>query len=119
MGSHSDKQSESTHSHHIIPQYIYTRVMWALIAFTLVTVGFHYLFHDLMEGTKIAAVLAAPVAFLIALVKASMVLMFFMGLKYDKPDNRLIFSTGFFFLALLFIICMLDIYTRIAQTSTL
>ena len=89
--------------------------MWALIGFTLLTVAFHYLFHDVMHGS----VFAAPVAFLIAVFKASLVLMFFMGLKYDKPDNRIIFSTGFFFLALLFIVCMLDIYTRIAQTSTL
>jgi len=65
------------------------------------------------------SVLAAPVAFIIAAFKAALVLMFFMGLKYDKPDNRLIFATGFFFLALLFIISVLDIYTRIAETSTL
>lgn len=103
------------HSHHIIPARIYKNVMWALIIFTLMTVGFHYLFHSVLHGS----VLAAPIAFLIAAFKAALVLMFFMGLKYDKVDNRLIFSTGFFFLALLFILCMLDIYTRIAQTSTL
>lgn len=119
MGSHSDKHSGGNHSHHIIPKEIYTKVMWALIVFTLVTVGFHYLFHTLLEGSAVSHVLAAPVAFLIAIFKASLVLMFFMGLKYDKPDNRIIFSTGFFFLALLFIVCILDIYTRISQTSTL
>lgn len=115
MGTHSDNHSGEKHAHHIIPKEIYTKVAWALIAFTFLTVGFHYLFHTVMHGSA----LAAPVAFLIAVFKASLVLMFFMGLKYDKMDNRLIFSTGFIFLALLFIICMLDIYTRIAQTSTL
>lgn len=114
MGSHNN-HSGGNHSHHIIPKEIYTRVMWALIVCTLLTVGFHYLFHNVMHGS----VLAAPVAFIIAAFKAALVLMFFMGLKYDKPDNRLIFATGFFFLALLFIICVLDIYTRIAETSTL
>lgn len=114
MGSNNN-HSGGSHSHHIIPKEIYTRVMWALIVFTLLTVGFHYLFHNVMHGS----VLAAPVAFLIAAFKAALVLMFFMGLKYDKPDNRAIFATGFFFLALLFIICVLDIYTRIAETSTL
>lgn len=115
MGSHTDKHSEQSNSHHIIPKEIYTRVAWALIGFTLLTVGFHYLFHSVMHGS----VMAAPVAFIIAAFKAALVMMFFMGLKYDKPENRIIFSTGFFFLALLFIICMLDIYTRISQTSTL
>lgn len=115
MGSHSDKHSGGGHSHHIIPKEIYTRVMWALIVLTALTVGFHYLFHVVMHGS----VLAAPVAFLIALIKATLVLMFFMGLKYDKPDNRIIFATGFIGLALLFIICALDIYTRIAEKSTL
>lgn len=114
MGSHNN-HSGGGHSHHIIPKEVYTRVMWALIICTLLTVGFHYLFHNVMHGSA----LAAPVAFLIAAFKAALVLMFFMGLKYDKPDNRLIFATGFFFLALLFIICVLDIYTRIAETSTL
>ncbi|MBL7557854.1 MAG: cytochrome C oxidase subunit IV family protein [Bdellovibrionaceae bacterium] len=114
MGSHNN-HSGGNHSHHIIPKEIYTRVMWALIVCTLLTVGFHYLFHNVMHGS----VLAAPVAFIIAAFKAALVLMFFMGLKYDKPDNRLIFATGFFFLALLFIISVLDIYTRIAETSTL
>ncbi len=114
MGSHTN-HSGGNHSHHIIPKEVYTRVMWALIVCTLLTVGFHYLFHNVMHGS----VLAAPVAFIIAAFKAALVLMFFMGLKYDKPDNRLIFATGFFFLALLFIISVLDIYTRIAETSTL
>lgn len=114
MGSQNN-HSGGNHSHHIIPKEVYTRVMWALIVCTLLTVGFHYLFHNVMHGS----VLAAPVAFIIAAFKAALVLMFFMGLKYDKPDNRLIFATGFFFLALLFIISVLDIYTRIAETSTL
>lgn len=114
MGSHNN-HSGGNHSHHIIPKEVYTRVMWALILATLLTVGFHYLFHSVMHGS----VLAAPVAFIIATFKAALVLMFFMGLKYDKPDNRLIFATGFFFLALLFILSALDIYTRISETSTL
>lgn len=117
MGSHNSNNSNSggNHSHHIIPAAVYSRVMWALIVFTLLTVGFHYLFHSVMHGS----LLAAPVAFLIAACKAALVLMFFMGLKYDKPENRAIFATGFFFLFLLFIFCVLDIYTRISETSTL
>lgn len=107
--------SHGNHSHHLIPAEIYKKVAMALVVLTFLTVGFHYLFHEIMHGS----VLAAPVAFLIAAIKASLVLLFFMGLKYDANDNRFIFSAGFFFLFLLFIISVLDIFTRVAEKSTL
>lgn len=108
MGSH--KQDSHNHGHHIIPFAVYAKTAAALFVLTFLTVGF----HQMHLGS-----LAAPVAFLIAAVKAALVLMFFMGLKYDKMENRVIFGTGFFFLALLFAFCALDIWTRIFQTSTL
>ncbi|MCK6597423.1 MAG: cytochrome C oxidase subunit IV family protein [Bdellovibrionaceae bacterium] len=112
--NHSEHQSAG-HGHHIIPAEIYKKVALALFVLTLLTVGFHYLFHSVMHGS----VLAAPVAFLIAAVKASLVLMFFMGLKYDSVDNRIIFALGFFFLFVLIFFSALDIWTRVAVTSTL
>lgn len=62
---------------------------------------------------------AAPVAFLIAAVKAYLVMSFFMGLKYDDKSNRIIFASGFFFLAILFFFSALDIWTRVVVQSTL
>lgn len=111
----NNNQSGHGHSHHIIPAEIYKKVAIALLVLTLLTVGFHYLFHSVMHGS----VLAAPVAFLIASVKAALVLMFFMGLKYDTMDNRIIFGLGFFFLLVLIFFSALDIWTRVAETSTL
>ena len=63
--------------------------------------------------------LAAFIAFGIAAVKAYLVMAWFMHLKYDEPSNRIIFATGFFFLAVLFLFCVLDIFTRIFQDSVL
>ena len=114
MGN-SNHSNEHGHSHHIIPVEIYKKVALALFVLTLLTVGFHYLFHNVMHGS----VLAAPVAFLIAAVKAALVLMFFMGLKYDNNQNRFIFYLGFVFLGVLIFFCVLDIWTRISITSTL
>lgn len=82
----------------------------ALFALTFATVGFHMM-H--------LGALAAPVAFLIASIKAAFVMLFFMGLKYDNLVNRVIFGTAFFFLALLFSFSALDIWTRVTQLSTL
>ena len=62
---------------------------------------------------------AGLVAFAIAFAKAMLVMAYFMGLKYDEKSNRIIFSLGFIFLALLFAICALDIWTRVKEVSTL
>jgi caa(3)-type oxidase subunit IV len=62
---------------------------------------------------------AGLVAFSIAAVKAFLVMGVFMGLKYETKLNRLIFGAGFFFLALLAFFCVIDIWTRLHQASSL
>jgi len=96
--------------HHIIPFSLLTKVCGALLVLTALTVFAARMHLGVFEG---------PVAFTIAAVKASLVMAIFMGLKYDEKSNRMIFATGFIFLALLFFFCALDIWTRVGQTSTL
>ena len=103
--NHDDHQH-----HHVIPITVLSRVCVALLILTVLTVGTSRLHLGMF---------AAPVAFLIALVKALLVMAFFMGLKYDTKLNRVIFATAFVGLALLFFFCALDIYTRIFQGNTL
>lgn len=98
--------------HHVTPFSVYVKVAGALFALTFLTV-FAAQFHSQLGP------LGAPIAFLIAGVKAALVLMYFMHLKYDNWLNRLIFATGFFFLAVLLIFSALDIWTRVVETSTL
>lgn len=113
--NHSSSQSshhEIDHSHHhIIPFSILRNVCVALLCLTILTVFTAKFVH--------LGVLAGTVAFIIAFVKAMLVMMYFMGLKYDSKMNRMIFSTGFIFLALLAFFCVLDIWTRMNVTSTL
>lgn len=104
----NDKHQEG--GHHIIPFQVLGRVCVALLILTALTVATSRLHLGAM---------AAPVAFLIAFVKAMLVMGYFMGLKYEAKGNKVIFASGFFFLALLFFFSALDIWTRIAQTSTL
>lgn len=96
--------------HHIIPFQVLSRVCVALLVLTALTVA---------TSRMHLGVMAAPVAFLIAFVKAILVMGFFMGLKYETKGNKIIFSMGFVFLAIFFFFSALDIWTRIAQTSTL
>ncbi len=99
-------------AHHVIPMSIYIKVAVALYVLTVLTVVAHYFEHALGS-------MAAPVALLIATIKAALVMLFFMGLKYDDNQNRVIFGCGFFFLLLLYFFSVLDIVTRITHTSTL
>lgn len=105
-------QNHDNHAHHITPLSVYLKVAGALFALTFLTIIAHH-FHVQL------GVMAAPIAFLIATVKAVLVMMFFMHLKYDSIINRVTFGAGFFFLALLLFFCGLDIWTRVTEVSPL
>jgi len=107
--------SEAHHGesvHHVTPFNVYVKVAAALFALTFLTIAAHSIREHLQP-------FAAVIAFSIATVKAYLVVAFFMHLKYETNINRAIFASGFLFLALLFVICTLDIYTRILQNSVL
>lgn len=110
-GPHNHTGAPNEGGHHIVAAATLTKVLLILVFFTVLTVvtaKFVYL------GS-----FAVPVAFGIALVKASFVMAVFMGLKWETRGNRFAFSLGFVFLGLLFFFCMLDYYSRVAQGSTL
>lgn len=108
MGNNHEHHEE--HQHHIIPSQILTKVFVALLVLTFFTV----LFAQLPLGSW-----EAPIAFLIAFVKAMLVIMYFMGLKYDSLLNKVIFGSSFLFLFLLLFFCALDIFSRPEVMSTL
>jgi cytochrome c oxidase subunit IV len=102
----------NNNEHHITPFSTYMKVAGALFLLTFLTIIAHVFKNHYLA-------LAPIIAFAIAAVKAFLVMAWFMHLKYDAPSNRIIFSLGFFFLALLFGICFLDIVTRVFQGSVL
>lgn len=97
--------------HFIVPSSTLRNTALALFALTVLTVFTAKFVH--------LGVFAGLVAFGIAFVKALLVMSYFMGLAYDSKTNRFIFSLGFIFLALLAFFSVLDIWTRVAQSSTL
>ena len=92
------------HEHHLMSFKTHMNVFWALIVLTVLTVW---------AAQFDFGALGPVVAFGIATVKALLVMGWFMHLKYDGMINRIIMGSGFFFLALLFVISVIDIYTRI------
>jgi cytochrome c oxidase subunit 4 len=90
-------------SHHILSNAMALKIFGCLIALTLITVG-------------VAQIDLGPfnfaVAMLVASIKASLVCMFFMGLKYDHKENTVIFSTSFIFMSIFMILTFGDLLTR-------
>lgn len=96
--------------YHVTPYNTYIRVFVTLIVLTVLTVvvsRFDFGWANAM------------IAFGVASVKAYFVLAFFMHLKTDSIINRVVMVAGFVCLLLLYVICAIDIATRIPVQSTL
>lgn len=94
----------SEHAHdHVVPVSLYFRIFGALMVLTALTVGIAM--FDL-------GALNTPVALLIAVSKATLVLLFFMHLKYSPRLLTIVACAGFVWLAVMLILTMSDISTR-------
>ena len=88
---------------HISPKSTYYAIFGALMALTALTV--YVAFQHL-------GWLNFPVAISIALIKASLVVLFFMHVKYSSKLTKLLVASTFFFLAALFGLTMTDYMSR-------
>ncbi len=91
------------HGHHVVPMKIYIGVFTTLLFLTVVTVGVAQV--DLGPANML-------VAMVVATIKATLVCMFFMQLKYDERLNTIIFVFGLIFVALFFLFTTLDVFSR-------
>lgn len=94
--------SHSSH-HHIVPVAYYVRTFVALLILTVITVAA----SRVNFGTW-----NVPIAMFIAIIKASLVGMVFMGLRWDKGINGVFFLGSFVFLGIFIAITMSDIVFR-------
>ena len=86
-------------SGHVSPVSLYVTIFLSLMVLTAVTVG--AAFVDLGP-------LNFPVALAIALFKASLVIWYFMHVKYQSALTKLTVATGIFFLVILLTLTMID-----------
>ncbi len=98
------KHDNHNHSHHIVPFGIYYKTLGALLVLTVLTVGASYV--DFGSTANVFVSLG------IATAKASLVMLFFMGLKYDTNLNRAYILSSFAALILLIGISASDLWTR-------
>ena len=91
-----------THEEHGGPS-VMLRTLLALLFLTLLTVGASYI--DFGSGNVV-------IALFIATIKASLVALFFMHLRWDKPINGIIAVAGFLFLGIFLMFDFIDFGTR-------
>jgi cytochrome c oxidase subunit IV len=82
---------------------VYVKTLVALLVLTLITVGASYV--DFGSGNIV-------IALFIATIKASIVALFFMHLRHEKPVNGIIALAGFLFLGIFLMFCFMDQDTR-------
>ena len=90
-------------SGHISPKTTYYGIFGALMVLTAVTVSVAFI--------NLGA-LNFPVALGIAILKATLVILFFMHVKYSSRLTKLICGTAFFFLIILFGLTLSDYMSR-------
>jgi cytochrome c oxidase subunit 4 len=91
------------HASHIVPVPVYLAVFATLIVLTWVTA---------YVSTVDLGPLNIYVALSIAVFKASLVVLFFMHVKYGTRLTKMIVGAGLFWLVLLLFLVMIDIWTR-------
>ncbi|HWR83694.1 MAG TPA: cytochrome C oxidase subunit IV family protein [Candidatus Deferrimicrobium sp.] len=93
----------STHVPHILPLKVYLSVAVALLVFTVITVYISTLNFGPFN---------LVVAMIIAAIKATLVALFFMHLRYDSKLYMIIFVAAVMFLAVFIILTMFDTMAR-------
>ena len=89
--------------HHIVPVRVYVAVFLTLIVMTWVTA---------FVSTVDLGRFNVFVALSIAVFKASLVILFFMHVKYGARLTKFIVLAGLYWLILLLFIAMVDLWTR-------
>jgi cytochrome c oxidase subunit IV len=88
---------------HIVPKRVYYLVFATLVLLTLVTVD--VAFYDL-------GLLSTPLALLIATCKATLVIVYFMHVRYSPPLTWAFAAAGFLWLLFLIGLTLSDFLTR-------
>lgn len=117
MADHSEHAAKDGYVHvHVHPWKFYAGILGALMFLTVVTVAASYVDIDgfLALGGEVEGVgmWNLIVAILIATMKASLVVLFFMHLKDDSRFNALVFVGSLLFVGVFFAYTMNDTGTR-------
>ncbi len=92
---------------HIVPRTIYYAIFTALMVLTYITVQVAFL-----DLGRIWGPLNAVIALSIAVLKATLVVLFFMHVRYSSRLTWVVVASGLFWLAILIALTMSDYLSR-------
>jgi cytochrome c oxidase subunit 4 len=101
--AHAHGSGGRKHHPHVLPVRIYAGVWLGLLVLTFITVKVSYFNFGIMN---------LIVAMGVATLKASLVVLFFMHLKYDEKFNAIIFAGSLTFLTIFFVLTLADTMER-------
>ncbi len=91
-------------SEHIVPIRIYLAIFFALMVLTAVTVSVAFIDLGVMNNV---------VALTIAVIKTTLVVLFFMHVRYSTPLTWVVVAAGFFWLVVMIGLTMSDYVSRL------
>ena len=103
MAPPTDSHAAHASEPHVLPLSVYWGVFFALVAGTILTVW---------TATMDLGAMNLVVALAIATIKASLVILFFMHVKYSSKLVWVFAGTGFLFVVLQFAFTLMDFRTR-------
>lgn len=109
-----DDHGHHEHGHAIVSIWTLRSVFAALIFFTLLTAGAAYLeeFISYSFDLQFPQMVNVVVAMSIAIIKAALVVAFFMQLKYDNPTNAVVVFFTIFAVMLFLLYTLMDLQKR-------
>jgi cytochrome c oxidase subunit IV len=112
--SQLEAQHEQTdHEHHVVSPFTYLAILLALLVFTALTVWVSFI--DLGEwhiAPGITLFWNPVVALAIACTKMTLVVLFFMHVKYSRKLTQLTVASGFFMFLVLVGMTLCDYFSR-------
>ena len=90
-------------SHIVTPVRTYVVIFVSLLVLTAVTY---------LVAIQDFGAMNTPIALAVALLKASLVVIYFMGVRYNTPLTKVVVIAGFFWLFILFGLTLNDYLTR-------
>jgi len=106
------------HSEHIVPVRIYLSVFTTLFVLTIVTAAVAFVDLSLKGPDGRVIVNFNPVvALTIAVIKATLVILFFMHVKYSARLTKVVVVAGIFWLLILLSLTMTDYFSRKLLTA--
>jgi cytochrome c oxidase subunit 4 len=83
----SEQAKHGAHEHHVTPPVVYVVIFLTLLVFTALTVGASFIEMGVWNPV---------IAIAIGCVKATLVVLFFMGVKYSSKLTKLTVGAGIF-----------------------